>query len=89
MRCGTRGDGRVGAEAVGGAGLVVPPDDPRALAEAVDALVGDPGRRRALGEAARARSCSYDLATTLGRNLELWAEVVGAGGAAEVGVAPT
>ena len=78
-----------GAEAVGGAGLVVPSDDPRALAEAVDALVGDPDRRKALGEAARARSCTYDLATTLGRNLELWAEVAPAGGPAEVGVATT
>lgn len=65
-----------GAEAVGDAGVVVPPDDPQALAQAVDALLADAGRRKALGTAARERSRSYDLATTLERNLELWAHVV-------------
>jgi len=35
-------------------GLVVAPEDPRALAEALAALAGDPGRRAAMGEAGRA-----------------------------------
>ncbi|WP_228456883.1 glycosyltransferase, partial [Streptomyces durbertensis] len=43
-------------EVIGGTGLVVPPGDPRALAEAALALLGDPGRRARLGAAARARA---------------------------------
>nr|WP_155073788.1 DUF3492 domain-containing protein [Streptomyces taklimakanensis] len=43
-------------EAVGGTGLVVPPRNPRALANACAALLGDPARRARLGAAARARA---------------------------------
>ncbi|WP_448318360.1 DUF3492 domain-containing protein [Streptomyces sp. CO7] len=43
-------------EVVGGTGLVVPPRDPQALAEACAALLNDPERRERLGEAARARA---------------------------------
>ncbi|MFI2258058.1 DUF3492 domain-containing protein [Streptomyces tubercidicus] len=43
-------------EVIGGTGLVVPPRNPRALAEACVALLGDPGRRARLGAAARARA---------------------------------
>ncbi|MFF4587207.1 GT4 family glycosyltransferase PelF [Streptomyces sp. NPDC001388] len=42
-------------EAVGDTGLVVPPRDPRAMASAALELLGDPARRRAMGEAARLR----------------------------------
>ncbi|WP_439941919.1 GT4 family glycosyltransferase PelF [Streptomyces sp. BBFR115] len=42
-------------EAVGDTGLVVPPRDPAAMAAAALRLLGDPGRRRAMGEAARLR----------------------------------
>ncbi|MFE9742228.1 GT4 family glycosyltransferase PelF [Streptomyces sp. NPDC006477] len=42
-------------EAVGDTGLVVPPRDPSAMAAAALALLGDPGRRRAMGAAARLR----------------------------------
>ncbi|MFJ1864343.1 GT4 family glycosyltransferase PelF [Streptomyces sp. NPDC088097] len=42
-------------EAVGEAGLVVPPRDPQAMAEAALELLGDSGRRAAMGEAARLR----------------------------------
>ncbi|WP_399888504.1 DUF3492 domain-containing protein [Streptomyces sp. BBFR51] len=43
-------------EAIGGTGLVVPPRNPRALAEACVALLRDPARRERLGAAARARA---------------------------------
>ncbi|MFC5258463.1 GT4 family glycosyltransferase PelF [Streptomyces cinereospinus] len=42
-------------EAVGDTGLVVPPRDPEAMAGAALRLLGDPARRRAMGEAARLR----------------------------------
>ncbi|GGL62321.1 lipopolysaccharide glycosyltransferase, putative [Streptomyces fumigatiscleroticus] len=42
-------------EAVGDTGLVVPPRDPAAMAAAALQLLGDPVRRRAMGEAARLR----------------------------------
>ncbi|MGW3991195.1 GT4 family glycosyltransferase PelF [Streptomyces sp. NPDC004830] len=42
-------------EAVGETGLVVPPRDPQAMAAAALELLGDAGRRRAMGEAARLR----------------------------------
>ncbi|MEU5208290.1 DUF3492 domain-containing protein [Streptomyces sp. NPDC020742] len=43
-------------EVIGGTGLVVPPRNPRALAAACRALLGDPERRARLGAAARARA---------------------------------
>ncbi|MEU3946415.1 DUF3492 domain-containing protein [Streptomyces sp. NPDC029526] len=43
-------------EVIGGTGLVVPPRNPRALAEACVSLLRDPARRLRLGAAARARA---------------------------------
>jgi glycosyltransferase involved in cell wall biosynthesis len=43
-------------EVIGGTGLVVPPRNPRALADACVALLRDPQRRARLGAAARARA---------------------------------
>ncbi|QIQ02804.1 glycosyltransferase [Streptomyces liangshanensis] len=43
-------------EIIGGTGLVVPPRNPRALADACVALLRDPERRERLGAAARARA---------------------------------
>ncbi|WP_405497892.1 DUF3492 domain-containing protein [Streptomyces sp. NBC_00096] len=43
-------------EVIGGTGLVVPPRNPRALAEACVSLLGDPERAQRLGAAARARA---------------------------------
>jgi hypothetical protein len=43
-------------EAIGGTGLVVPPRNPRSLAEACLTLLRDPERRERLGAAARARA---------------------------------
>ena len=61
-----------GSEVVAGAGVVVPREDPDALARAIDQLLSDPHRRKRLGAAARRASKSYDLDTTLERNLDLW-----------------
>lgn len=47
-------------EAAGGAALLVPPNDPDALAEALDALAADEGRRRHLVTAALAHARSRD-----------------------------
>ncbi|MFH9986644.1 DUF3492 domain-containing protein [Streptomyces luteogriseus] len=54
-------------EAIGGTGLVVPPRNPRALAEACVALLRDPERRARLGAAARARALEL---FTVERNIE-------------------
>jgi glycosyltransferase involved in cell wall biosynthesis len=47
------------AETLGDAGVLVPADDPAALADACVALLGAPNRRRALGDAARRRALAY------------------------------
>lgn len=54
-------------EVVGGAGVVVPPRDPGALAAALSRLLGDADACRRLGEAGRARAGSF-----------LWEDVVAA-----------
>lgn len=66
-----------GSDAVGAAGVIVPVDDVGGLADAVDGLLSNEERRQRLGEAARARSADYDVATTLARNLQLWGELAG------------
>jgi glycosyltransferase involved in cell wall biosynthesis len=49
-------------------GLLVPPDDPEALARSLDRLLGDPALRRRLGEAARRRvAADFSLAAMLDR----------------------
>jgi len=62
-----------GTSALGGAGQLVPVEDPQCLAEAVDALLADPQRRRQLGAAARARAVeNYSLQRSLEGILKLW-----------------
>jgi glycosyltransferase involved in cell wall biosynthesis len=70
------------AEAVApGTGLRVPPGDPVALADAIESLLGDPARRRALGEAARVRAVAeYDEKTLASRMLALYEEVLASSG---------
>ena len=71
-----------GSESLGDAGVIVPPGDPEALADGIDRLLEDAPRRRRLGVAARTRSGSFDLATTMQRNLDLWSGLtIGSAGA--------
>ncbi|HSD48823.1 MAG TPA: glycosyltransferase [Actinomycetota bacterium] len=64
-----------GSEALDGAGIVVPREDPAALARAIGALLEDASLRRRLGDAARERTSAYDLASTMRRNMDLWLEL--------------
>ena len=57
-------------------GLYVPPDDVAALAHAIEALLTDPGRRAAMGLAARALAVArYDAEKNYGRIVSLLEEV--------------
>jgi glycosyltransferase involved in cell wall biosynthesis len=59
-----------------GAGVLVPPGDAKAMALAVDALLVDPARRRALGVAARQRAeKDADLTRSRAAHLALWREL--------------
>jgi glycosyltransferase involved in cell wall biosynthesis len=65
-----------GASAIDGVGILVPVEDPQSLAEAVDALLADPVRRRQFGRAARSRAVEqYSLARSLDGTLRLWREL--------------
>ncbi|MDX3095987.1 DUF3492 domain-containing protein [Streptomyces sp. ME19-03-3] len=59
-------------EVIGGTGLIVPPRNPKALAEACVALLRDPERRRRLGAAARERALEL---FTVERNLSAFREI--------------
>jgi glycosyltransferase involved in cell wall biosynthesis len=49
----------------GCSGLLVPPNDPAALAKALAAVITDPDLRRRLGEGARARAVRFDASVIL------------------------
>ncbi|MEV6264500.1 DUF3492 domain-containing protein [Streptomyces sp. NPDC051784] len=59
-------------EVVGGTGLVVPPRNPRALADACVTLLRDPERRARLGAAARARALEL---FTVEQNLDAFRDI--------------
>jgi glycosyltransferase involved in cell wall biosynthesis len=62
-----------------GGGLLVPPDDPAALARALRSLADDPGRRRELAARGLAGVREhYDVARMADRALEVYEEVVAA-----------
>jgi glycosyltransferase involved in cell wall biosynthesis len=58
-------------------GLVVPPDDPPALAAAVERLAADPGLRERLGHAAHERSAMFDVAGACRQIEEIYRTLAG------------
>jgi glycosyltransferase involved in cell wall biosynthesis len=59
-------------------GVLVPPGDPTALAEAVLALAGDPSARQRMGEAARSVvAARFSIASTARQVEQLYSEVLG------------
>lgn len=56
-------------------GLLVPPDDPIALAKALQALLDDPSRRRTLAEAARRRLAQFTPDAMAKAYLELYRQI--------------
>ncbi len=60
----------------GGAGILVPPRDPRAVADAVERLIASPDRAAALGATGRARAFpAYDISTLVERIERLYLEL--------------
>jgi len=61
----------------GATGLLVPPDDPGALAEAMNALLRDPARADAMGKAGRARAVDeFSWDAVAAQTAALYAELV-------------
>jgi glycosyltransferase involved in cell wall biosynthesis len=62
-----------GSSALEGAGQLVPVEDTKALAKAVDALLADPDQSRSLGRAARERVVeNYSLQRSVNGTIGLW-----------------
>jgi phosphatidyl-myo-inositol alpha-mannosyltransferase len=61
-------------------GLLVPPADPEALAVALRALLDNPARRAAMGEAARATAARYAWEVVGGEVLEVYAAALAGSG---------
>ncbi len=58
-------------------GLLVPPDDPASLAQAMNALLRDPGRAQAMGRAGRERAVAeFSWDTVAAQTAALYAELV-------------
>jgi glycosyltransferase involved in cell wall biosynthesis len=58
-------------------GVPVPPDDPQAVAAAIDGLMADPERRTRLGAAGRLRAQGFSASHVTGRMEELYRDVAG------------
>ena len=67
-------------DVVGNAGVIVPTDDPVALADAIARLARDPRRRRLAASEGPERMAAYAPETVAGQVMDLVAEVVVAGG---------
>jgi phosphatidylinositol alpha-mannosyltransferase len=64
-------------------GLLVPPNDPAALAEALSRLLANPGLARALGERGRADAARYRWETIAGEVETAYGDALAAGGRRE------
>ena len=53
-------------------GVLVPSDDPPALAQALIGLLSDPGRRATLGQAGRARAAEFTVEVMTTRLADLY-----------------
>lgn len=60
----------------GETGLLVPPDDPAAAANALERLLGDEGLRKRLAEAGRSNASAYDWDAIAGRYGEVYDELI-------------
>lgn len=60
-----------------GSGLLVPPDDPEALAAALIGLIDDPDARTRMGDTAHASAARFDIAATGEGVAAVWREVGG------------
>jgi glycosyltransferase involved in cell wall biosynthesis len=61
----------------GRTGVLVPPRDPKALAEGIVSILSDPARGRAMAEAALSKArAEFDLVTQVNRTVELYNRVV-------------
>jgi starch synthase len=61
----------------GKTGLLVAPDDPASLADAVNTLLGDPGRAAAMGQAGRERAVTeFSWAAVAAQTAALYAELI-------------
>jgi starch synthase len=82
MACGTavvasRVGGIPEVVADGETGLLVPPDDPSALASALNSLLGNPGRASAMGRAGRTRAVTeFSWQAVAARTAVLYSELV-------------
>ena len=59
-------------------GLIVPPGDPGALADAIGRVVSDPLLRRRLGEGATLRSSMFDVGAASHEVEDIYRRLVGA-----------
>ncbi|MFD3872350.1 GT4 family glycosyltransferase PelF [Streptomyces sp. NPDC058623] len=76
-------------EVIGGTGLVVPPRNPRALADACLALLGEPERAQRLGAAARARALElFTVEQNVGAFQEIYLRLLARGSARPDGEVP-
>ncbi len=72
----TAAGGTVEVVAHGENGLLVPPADPDALAEAILAVLGDPLLRERLGRAARLRASDFDIRKAVQRYEQVYEELL-------------
>ena len=58
-------------------GLLVPPHEPHLLADAIEVLVRDPGRRALMAKAAAERGRRYDIVEAVRRTEQIYRDVIG------------